>query len=257
MAYRREGYYYDAQLKNYILQFMAIFSGLQVQIGKWNTQDERLISVPVHYGHMDRVVAAIMSENTQNKPLRLPMMSAYLRSFNIDPERMAGTGFERRQAYTPVGGLVPDDIKVIHQRKPVPYKLELDLSIYASNTDQHFQIVEQILPLFDPQLNIQTSDGIFDWTRLTHVMLKGISNDSNYPIGTDRRIVQSTMQFEMPVWIDTPADVRSDFIKRILVRIGTIDTDSNDSFEIIGDLDGQNIPYEVWQDVDTLNLEGN
>ena len=62
MAYQRNGYYYDAQLKNYILQFMAIFSGLQVQIGKWNTQDERLISVPVHYGHMDRVVAAIIAE---------------------------------------------------------------------------------------------------------------------------------------------------------------------------------------------------
>lgn len=257
MAFQRSGYYYDAQLKNYILQFMAIFTGLQVQIGKWNTQEEQLISVPVHYGAPDRVTAAILADNTQNKPLRLPTMSAYLRGFNIDSSRMSGVGFERRQAYVPLGGLVPDDIKVIHQRKPIPYLLELDLSIYASNTDQQFQIVEQVLPLFDPQLNIQTSDGIFDWTRLTHVLLKNITVDSNYPIGTDRRIVQCTLSFEMPVWIDTPADVRSDYIKRIMIRIGTVSTDSNDSFEIIGDLDGQNIPYVPMQDVDTLVLDGN
>lgn len=257
MAFQRDGYYYDAQLKNYILQFMAIFTGLQVQIGKWNTEDERLISVPVHYGAPDRVVAALLANNTQNSPLRLPTMSAYLRGLNLDSSRMTGVGLERRQAYVPVGGLVPDDIRVIHQRKPIPYTLELDLSIYASNTDQHFQIMEQILPLFDPQLNIQTSDGIFDWTRLTHVLLKNITVDSNYPIGTDRRIVQSSITFEMPVWIDTPADVRRDFVERVLYRIGTVDTTAVDSFEIIGDLDAQGIPYQVMQDASTLDLGGN
>lgn len=257
MGFRREGYYYDQQLKSYILQFMAIFSGLQVQIGKWNNKDERLISVPIHYGSQDRVVASIVAQNTQNTPLRLPVMSAYMRGINMAQNRMVGTGTERRKAYVPVGGLIPDDIEVIHQRKPVPYDLDMELAIYVSNSDQHFQILEQILPLFDPQLNIQTSDAPFDWTRLTHVLMTGISPDTTYPSGTDRRIIQSTLTFTIPIWIDTPADVRKDFVEKIYVRVGAVSTELTDSFEIVGDLDSQGIPYKLALDGSNITLDQN
>jgi hypothetical protein len=249
MAFQRDGYYYNQQLRNYILQFMAIFSGLQVQVGKWGTEDEQLISVPIHYGHMDRVVAAILADNTQNKPLRLPVMSAYVRNMQIAPDRMHGIGTERRQAFVPVGGLIPDDLQVVHQRMPVPYNIEMELAVYASNTDQHFQILEQVLPLFDPQLNIQTTDGPFDWTRLTHVKLtSGPMMESNYPVATDRRIIQSSMVFEMPIWVDTPADVRRDFIEKIFLRIGAVSNGAFTNEEMVADLDGQGIPYTLIQD---------
>jgi hypothetical protein len=252
MAYQADGYYYDAQLRSYILQFMAIFTGLQVQIGKWGTVDERLIEVPIHYGAQDRVVAAIMTDNTANKPLRLPVMSAYLRGINMDPARMVGIGVERRQAYVPVGGLAPDDIRVVYQRKPMPYTIDVDLSIYSSNSEQHFQILEQILPIFDPQLVIQTSDGVFDMTRLTHVLLKGINNDTPYPVGQDRRIIQSTLNFEIPIWIDTPADVRRNFVEKVFLRIGAVGTSASTNYEMLDELDAQGIPYEKIADIGDL-----
>lgn len=257
MAIQRDGYFYNQQLKSYILQFMAIFSGLQVMVGKRDAVENQLISVPIHYGAQDRVVASIVAGNTQNAPLRLPVMSAYVRGISMATGRMAGTGTERRHAYVPVGGLVPDDIEVVHQRKPVPYDLELELSMYVSNTDQHFQILEQILPLFDPQLNIQTSDGMFDWTRLTHVELTGVQVESNYPIGTDRRIIQSTLTFSMPIYIDTPAIVRKEFVNQIYIRIGAVDTAAVDNFEIIADLDGQGIPYQNVLDGTDLTIDQN
>jgi T4-like virus Myoviridae tail sheath stabiliser len=227
---------------------MAVFTGLQVQVGAFEDEPPRLISVPIKYGHSDRVVASIIAGNTQNTPLRLPMMSAYLRNMQIGTRRMAGTGVERRRAFVPLGGLVPDDIEVIHQRRPVPYDIDIDLYIYASNTDQHFQILEQILPLFDPQLNIQVSDAYFDWTKLTHIELKNINMDSNFPIGTDRRIIQSTISFTMPVFIDTPVDVRKDVVEKIFMRVAAVDTLSASTFDIIADIDGQNVPYSVIQD---------
>lgn len=257
MAFRRDGYYYNQQIKSYLLQFMAIFTGLQVQIGKWNDRDERLISVPIHYGTPDRVVAALLGDNTQNKPLRLPVMSAYMRNINIARQRMHGTGVERRNAYVPTGGLVPNDIQVIHQRMPVPYDLDVDLSIYCSNDDQRLQILEHILPLFDPQLSLQTSDAPFDWTRITTVQLERINNDTPAPVGTDRRIVQSTLSFSLPIYLDTPADVRKDYVNKILMRIAAVDTLATDSFEIIGDIDGQGIPYETLQDGSGLSVDQN
>jgi hypothetical protein len=256
MAFKRDGYYYDQQLRNYVLQFMAIFSGLQVQVGKWGTETEKLISVPIHYGHPDRVVAAIISENTQNKPIRLPVMSAFMRTLESAPDRRHGTGLERRNTYVPVGGLIPNDMQVIHQRMPIPYNLGLDLCIYVSNTDQHFQILEQVLPLFDPQLNIQTSDAPFDMTRLTCVeLVSGPMLDTNDPIGIDNRIIRSTLTFTMPIWIDTPADVRRDFVERIYVRVGAVSAGAITSEEIVAELDGDGIPYQLIQDAGDLPIQ--
>jgi hypothetical protein len=254
MPIQQSEYYYNGQLRSYILQFMAIFTGLQVEVGKRDEADERLISVPVHYGHKDRVVAAILSDFTQNKPLRLPVMSAYMRSISMAEDLYAGLGMERRNSYVPVGGLVPDDIKTVYQRRALPFKLDLDLAIMSSNTNQHFQILEQLLPLFDPQLNIQTSDSPLDMTRLTHVKLKNINTDSNYPIGTERRIIQSTLQFEMPIYIDTPADVRRNFIQSIFLRIGAVSQSAQTSEDMVAELDAQGINYAQIFDSDNLTI---
>ena len=246
MAFVRDGYYYNKQLTNYLLQFMAIFSGLQVQVGKWNNEDEKLISVPIHYGDQDRVVAAILADNTQNKPIRLPVISAHLRGVEISKDRMHGTGIERRNTYIPVGGLLPDDIKVVYQRTPTPYDLDIELSIWASNSDQHFQILEQIMPLFDPQLNIQVTDGVFDMARLTCVELtSGPTMDSTYPAAGDRRIARSVMSFKVPIWISTPAEVKRNFVEKIFLRIGAVSTSASTSEEIVAELDAEGIPYQL------------
>ena len=186
-------YFYQAQLKNYILQFMAIFSGLRVQVGKLNDTDERLITVPIHYASSDKVVAAIKTNNTHNALLRLPTMSAWMTGLRIDSSHAHGVGMERRNVYVPVGGLVPNDVTVVHQRMPYPYVMSMQLGLYASNTNQHFQMLEQILPLFEPQLTIQTSDAPLDWKQLVSVELIDVNVDANFPVTDDQRIVQSTL----------------------------------------------------------------
>lgn len=252
---KQDGYYYDHQLTTYVRQFMAIFTGLQVQVGKWQDQEERLISVPIAYGAKDRVVASIMAENTQNKPLRLPMLSAYVRNMRKDPSRMAGTGVQRRNTYTPVGGAVPDDTRVIHQRRAIPYVLDMELSIYVSNTDQHFQILENLLPIFDPELTIPTSDAIFDMKRLTSVILTSINFEQPYPSATNPRLIQSTLHFDLPIWIDTPAEVRKDFIEKVFVRIGAVSSGAVTHQQMIDDLDNQGLPYQLWADGSDVKLD--
>jgi hypothetical protein len=278
MAFQPNAYYYDAQIRSYTLQFMAVFAGMQVQVGKLKTGNtvaepapvcedpnatvdvpevlaERLIRVPIHYGHSDRIVAAILADNVQTKPMRLPVMSAVVKGIKLAQDRMHGQKAERRNAYVPVGGLVPDDIKVVHQAMPVPYDLTMELAVYVSNTEQHFQILEQIFLLFDPQLNIQKSDAPFDWTRLTQITLDDINLDTNYPIGTDRRIIQSTLSFTMPIWISAPADVRKDFIEKIFVRIGAVSNAALTNYDIIAELDAQGIAYELWYNADNNNFQ--
>jgi hypothetical protein len=255
MAIRKDGYYYNQQLRTYILQFMAIFSGLQVMTGKTLSRDEALIDVPIRYGAPDRVVASILAGNTQNAPLRLPLLSAYMSGLDLDTSHFHGLRTERRNTYVPTGGLVPNDMTVIKQRMPLQMLMQMELNMYASNTDQHFQMIEQIMPLFDPSLMIQTSDSPFDMTRLTSVTYKSAQIDGPRPIGTDRRIVQHTLNFEMPVYLSIPAEVHKEFVEKIFIRIGNVSTTAVDSYDIIAELDAQNIPYDLQQDDSNLKID--
>lgn len=248
-------YYYDHQIKKYVLQFMAIFAGLQVAIGKSDrSDDEELISVPIMYGNRDRVVAWIKGNFTQNKPIRLPMMSAVVSGISLAPNLRKGIGAVRRNTYLPSGGVVPDDIKTVRQQMPVPYMLNLNVAIWASNHEQRYQILEQLLVLFDPIVQIQKTDAVFDWTKITTVELTGIDYEDNYPIGTDRRMLISNLTFEMPIWISAPANLKGDFVKDIWARIGVVSNDAMTSEEMVAELDAQGIDYQLWFDGDLIDL---
>lgn len=248
-------FYYDDQIRRYIAQFMAIFAGMKVEVGKTGDLPEhRLINVPIAYGHKDRVVAHIKSDNTQNSPLRLPAFGAFLTSIELDPSLRKGVNQKRRNTYLPTGGMFPDDIEVVHQIMPVPYRCNMELAIFTSNIDQMHQIMEQIMMLFDPILQIQTSDDVFDWTKLTTVEMVGMRYDDNYPQGPDRRMTQTTIDFSFPMYISAPADVKKDYVKDIYLRIGAVGTDSNSSQEIIADLDSQGIEYKLIFSLDDIDL---
>ncbi len=248
-----DNYHYSAQLRSYIVQFAAVFAGIQVEVGKRDNTEPHLIHVPIKNASMDRVVGHIKGENTQNKPIRLPIMSFQLVNIDQAPSARKGVGVSRRSTYMPTGGLFPDDYKVVEQRQPVPYNAIFELAVWASNQDQHYQIMEQIFTLFDPLLQIQISDDIFDWTKLTSIELTDIRFDENVPQGTDRRLIQTKLAFLVPIYLSVPTNVHNNYIKDIYIRIGVTNTDVQTSFDVISDLDSQGIEYErvfALEDVD-------
>lgn len=249
-----ENYHYDSQLRSYIVQFAAIFAGIQVEVGKRNDTEPHLIHVPIKNASMDRVVGHIKTENTQNKLVRLPIMSFQLVNVDQAPDLRKGVGATRRSTYMPTGGLFPDDITVVEQRQPVPYRAVFELAIWASNQDQHYQIMEQILTLFDPILQIQVSDDIFDWTKLTSVEMLDIRFDENMPQSTERRLIQTRVGFSVPIYLSVPANVHKRYVKDILLRIGVVGTDVATSFDAIADLDLQGVEYEKVFSVDDIDI---
>lgn len=250
-----DSFYYDEQLRNYAVQFAAVFAGIQVMIGWTDDKEPRLIHVPIKSASMDRVVAHIKAAHTQNKVNRLPLMSFRMVGIDQAPERRKGIGQTKRNSYMPTGGVFPDDIKVVEQRQPVPYIAQFELAIWASNTDQHNQIVEQILTLFDPLVQIQTSDEVFDTTRLTTIELVDVRYDENVPAGGDRRLIRTRMGFTVPIYLRIPVNVHDKFVKDILIRIGAIGSDTNNSYDIIADLDAQGEEYEKVFSLDDVDVE--
>lgn len=216
-------YYYNGQLKKAIKMFANIFTGMIVKTGQNACGEIDDIGVPIRYGSTDRVASAIAAANTQNKLHTLPMMSCYMTGIELAPDRMHGVNMVDRRTYLEQGGVYPDDVKAIRRVMPIPYNLQMELAIYASNTEQAYQVLEQLMLLFDYQLQIQLNDAPFDWSKITSVELTGIGNEEVYPVGTERRVLVWTMTFNYPIWISPPYDVRADIINSITINIGNID----------------------------------
>ena len=197
-------------------------------------------------GSRDRVVASLLAENTQNKPLRLPCMSAFLKNVDPAPDQRHGIDIVRNKTYLPSGGLLPDDIKTVSQLMPIPYWMTTEVQIYVSNTDQHLQLLEQILMLFNPSIQLQTNDSVFDWTKIFTVEMTGVRFDENYPAGTSPRIIQTGLEFRTLIHIASPADIKNDYIKDIYLRIGLMNEEiASNPGDLAGLLDDENIIYEL------------
>lgn len=226
-------------------------------VGAQDSTEPRLIPIPIANASKDRVVAWIKSNQTQNKMVRLPMFAVTLSGMTMNPARRHGTGVKRRNVSMPTGGVFPDDLKVTEVRMPVPYTLNFELGIWASNQDQHYQIMEQITALFDPTLGLQTSDEIQDPTMISNIELTNIRFDENVPAGLDRRTIQTFLEFDVDAWISIPANVHHRFVESIFVRIGAVSPNAENSFDIVQELNDLDIPYQNIIDVNDIDLEGN
>ena len=244
-------YFYDGQIRRYLLQFCAIFAGLQVKTGTGECGDEDFITVPISIANKDRVVAAIQAGNTSNRPFSVPAMAVHMSGLNLGTLRK-GVNVVDKRVVLPSGGLYPNDLKVVTRVMPMAFDMDIELSIYASNTLQMHQILEQILVLFDPTLQIQTGDTALDWTKITTVELTGVTNDENFPIGQDRRIIPWTLQFKMPVYLSVPMDVRDEVVRTAIIKMGDLDKYQVNEF----DENGDPIPFETGGDWGTVTVTG-
>jgi hypothetical protein len=229
-------YYYEGQIRQYLLQFVSIFHGLKVQTGIGECDLPEFISVPIVVGNKDRVVAALMAGNTHNRSFSLPTMSAYLTGIQPADARRRAPGMVDQRVTMKTGGVFPADLTTVKRVMPVPYDVTIELSIYASNTMQMHQILEQLLVLFNPDLQIQKSDGPFDWTKLTNVTLTEIGNDENYPSGTERRMIVWTLGFSMPIWLGIPMGVKDDLVRKVIVQIADLASMEVDEVDAEGNL---------------------
>jgi hypothetical protein len=100
----------------------------------------------------------------------------------------------------------------------------MQVDIWTSNTEQKLQLLEQILVLFNPSLNIHTSNNAMDWSSLSYVELTSNTWSMRaIPGGVDDIIDISSMTFEMPVLINPPAKVvRNTVIHTIIDNIENV-----------------------------------
>lgn len=205
-------FFYDGQIRKYITQIVRIMSGFSVQDGNGN-----LKSVPVTYGDLTRQVASILRDNSENKLPTVPRMSVYVTNIEMDRSRTGDASYidkvnirerafdENNQEYLNTQG----KNYTVERLYPAPYTLSINVDLWASNTEQKLQMLEQILVLFRPSLELQTTDNYVDWTSLTVLHMTDVRwSNRTIPVGVDTEIDIATMSFETPIFITPPAKVK-------------------------------------------------
>lgn len=228
-------FFYDDQIRRFLLQFTRIFSNFQVEYGRSDAGAATLTRVPIRYGDASRQASAIIAENSANKMPNSPLMTFYITALDYDRPRMQEPNFVDKkvfrqrtwdsssQAFEQTQG----NAFTVERIMPVPYLLKIQLDIWTTNTTQKLQLLEQILVLFNPSLEIQSTDNYIDWTSLSVLELTSNTWSSrSIPMGTEPAIDISSLSFDIPIYISPPAKV---------TKMGVIHKIISSAFDANGD----------------------
>ncbi len=233
-------FFYDGQIRRFLIQFIRIVSNIEVEFGKDRDGTRTLQRVPVYYGDPSRQGATILRQNSENTMNAVPAMSAYISAFTYQQDRMQEPYFVskmsmRERQYDPETGLYSSqqgDTYTIERLMPVPYNLEVKLDIWTSNSEQKMQLIEQLAVLFNPAFEIQSTDNYIDWGSLSYVQLTNVNWSSRtVPVMAEEPIDIATLTFMMPIWISAPAKVKrlgviQKFIGSIYDETGAFSSDT-------------------------------
>jgi len=196
------------------------------------------------YGDMDRQVAALINQGSENILNSAPRIAVHIADLQLDRSRLADATYVgkvniRERDFLPSGeyGFNQGQNYTVERLMPTPYTLKFKVDIWAASTEQKLQILEQILMLFNPSLEIQTTDNYIDWTSLSVVDLDNVLFSSNsVPMGTSTAIDIATLSLTTPIWISPPTKVKKlGVITNIVANVfGSITPAENDYINGLG-----------------------
>ena len=143
-------YFYNEILRRTIISFGTLFNDLEIKHTDSSDNTTSIIKVPLAYGPIQKFLARLEQSPDLNKStaMSLPRMSFEFTGLTYDQTRKVTT----TQQFTVKD---PDnDTGVKKAYMPVPYNMQFELSIMTKLNDDALQIVEQILPYFQPAYNL-------------------------------------------------------------------------------------------------------
>jgi hypothetical protein len=225
-----EHFYYEI-IRKTIIAFGALFNNIYIKHKNNEGEVVSTIKVPLAYGPTQKFLARLKESPDLNKPIQVttPRMSMEIiaLSYNAQNKGVQTQAFVARD----------EDGKPRKSYLPVPYTLNLELSIFTKLEDDMFQIVEQVIPYFQPSyvVSITVVDEINE-KRDIPFTLDNISMTDNYEGNFDeRRALIWTLKFSAQIYFFIPissANVTdSEIIKKVSLGFVAGDTSGNNPFK--------------------------
>lgn len=176
-------YVYHQIIRKTIIGFGTLFNNIEL---RRESEDGSLqvMKVPLAYGPKQKFLARLREQPSLNQKVQitLPRIAFELSGFSYDPSRKVSP-IQTIKSVDPI-----DKTNTKKQFMPVPYNVEFELSIIAKNNDDGIQILEQILPYFQPSFNLSINlVNEMGEIKDVPVVLNGISYEDDYEGDFDKR----------------------------------------------------------------------
>jgi len=220
-------YFYNEIFRSVIIGFGSLFNGIQIKKKDESDNTFSVIKVPLAYGPTQKFLARLEQNPDLNHPVQmtLPRMSFELVNITYDPSR-------KSSQTTQMVVTKEDGTSEKKSYLPVPYNLSFTLSIYTKLNDDMLQIIEQILPYFQPSYTVPINFlGDYKETQNVAISLDSINMSDEYEGNFDtRRALIYTLSFTAKTFVYGPLrDVSGDIIKK--VTVGYISGSKSGSYE--------------------------
>ena len=232
-------YFYHEILRRTIISFGTLFNGLNIKHKDSSDNTTSVIKVPLAYGPIQKFLARLEQQPDLNKStqITLPRMSFEMIGMSYDPSRKVTT------TQTFLAGESADKSVEKKTYMPVPYNMQFELAIMCKLNDDALQIVEQIVPYFQPAYSV-TVDLVesLGEKRDIPVILDNITMTDDYEGDfSTRRVLLYSLRFTAKTYLFGPvSSASSDIIKK--VSIGYIAADSSSADSRTG---GRDLTYSV------------
>ena len=208
-------YFYNEIFRSVIIGFGSLFNGIQIQHKDENDSTFSVIKVPLAYGPTQKFLARLKQNPDLNAPVQmtLPRMSFEFTNLAYDSSRKSTQ--TQTVVYTS-----PDGTETKKGYLPVPYNMTITLSIYTKLNDDMLQIIEQIVPYFQPGYTLPIKFlGNLNEVINVPVQLDNIVMSDDYEGNFDtRRALIYTLTFTAQTYVFGPLkDVSSDIIKKVSI----------------------------------------
>ena len=216
-------YFYHEILRKTVISFGSLFNNISIKHTNNSDQVVSILKVPLAYGPTQKFLARLNQSPNLSKPIQitLPRMSFEFTGLTYDASRKATT----TQSFTVKSEVDSTDVKKVYL--PVPYNMQFELSIMSKLNDDALQIIEQILPYFQPAytMTVDLLDTLNE-KRDIPVILENITMQDDYEGDfTTRRVLIYTLRFTAKTYLFGPvASATKDIIKK--TSIGFVAGDS-------------------------------
>ena len=211
-------YFYHEIFRKTIIGFGSLFNNLSIRHTNDDGEVVDVIKVPLYYGPTQKFLARLEQSPDLSKPVQitLPRLSFEFTGLTYDASRKVTT----TQTFT---AKQSDDGTIVKKAyMPVPYNMQFELSLMSKLNDDALQIIEQILPYFQPSYNltIELLDDVNE-KRDIPIVLENITMQDDYEGDfTTRRVLVYTLRFSAKTYLFGPVSTATkDIIKKATVGV--------------------------------------
>ena len=211
-------YYYHEIVRKTIIAFGTLFNDIHIRHQDGAGNDINDLKVPLAYGPSQKFLARLQQQPDLNKPVQItmPRMSFEMTSIQYDSTR--------KSSLVQTFKTCSDGTKAKKVFMPVPYNIGFELNILSKLNDDSLQILEQILPYFQPHFNLTVDlvESIGE-KRDIPIVLESVNFQDDYEGNFDtRRALIHTLRFTAKTYLFGPiADTSDGLIRKVQVDMYT------------------------------------